>query len=128
MTTTDPSLDAVFELLAARRRRYLLYYLEDEDAEPVVELDDLADRISAWEEEWTDEDAVETDSPDAIRDDLHHVHLPRLADAGLVEYDARTRTVRNRETPNVEQWVRNEKQELRRLRDLFRADEPSEKD
>lgn len=36
---------------------------------------------------------------------LHHSILPRLADAGLVDYDARSRTARYRSNPNVETWL-----------------------
>lgn len=36
---------------------------------------------------------------------LHHSILPKLADAGLVDYDARSRTARYRVNPNVEAWL-----------------------
>ena len=50
MPSAFPSLDAVFELLSGRRRRYVLYYL-----------------------------AV-TDGRKTVRIDLHHNHLPRLVE------------------------------------------------
>lgn len=34
--------------------------------------------------------------PDQLRSALHHSHLPQLADADLVEYDARSQLVRYR--------------------------------
>ncbi|MFP9060951.1 hypothetical protein ACLI4R_10515 [Natrialbaceae archaeon A-chndr2] len=37
---------------------------------------------------------------------LHHVALPKLADFGFIEYDARSRTVRYRESPVLEQELR----------------------
>nr|WP_224338145.1 hypothetical protein [Haloprofundus halobius] len=33
---------------------------------------------------------------------LHHVDLPKLAAAGIIDYDARTHTIRYRGTPSVE--------------------------
>lgn len=36
---------------------------------------------------------------------LHHSILPGLADAGLVDYDARSRTARYRSHPIVEVWL-----------------------
>ncbi|QLG27919.1 hypothetical protein HUG10_10290 [Halorarum halophilum] len=36
---------------------------------------------------------------------LHHSILPKLANAGLVDYDARSRTARYRVDPNVETWL-----------------------
>lgn len=36
---------------------------------------------------------------------LYHSSLPRLADAGLVDYDARSKTVRSRTTAPIEEWV-----------------------
>lgn len=36
---------------------------------------------------------------------LHHTILPKLADAGLVDYDARSRTAHYRSHPAVEAWL-----------------------
>lgn len=36
---------------------------------------------------------------------LHHSILPRLADAGLVDYDTRSRTAHYRSHPTVEAWL-----------------------
>ncbi|WP_049896743.1 DUF7344 domain-containing protein [Natrialba chahannaoensis] len=67
-------LDSVYELLSASRRRYVLYYfLDNENAT----IDDLVRQVSEWES-----DVV----PRSIRVSLHHNHLPRLAEHGLVEY------------------------------------------
>lgn len=76
------SLDAIFQMLAAQRRRYALYVLS-RHAGPIT-LADLADEVASLEE--TTSERVATS--------LHHVHLPKLDDAGVADYDAEARTAR----------------------------------
>lgn len=67
-----------------------------------VRRDVLAHRIAAHEadgESWAD--AVET-----VRSELHHVHLPKLEGAGLLEYDADNGTVNYQDIPSAEGWER----------------------
>lgn len=73
-----PSTDAVLELLADRRRRAALRHLSTSDGE--VDLDDVIG-------------ALAPDDPTDLRVALHHHHLPRLDDAGVVTYDAAAGTV-----------------------------------
>lgn len=80
------SADAVFDLLSHRRRRLVVEHLSDGESE--TGLRELAGAIDS--EEMDDESAAPTDR---IALTLHHVHLPRLADADLVDYDAETNTV-----------------------------------
>ena len=75
-------LDTVYDLLADATRRRVLEDLYRRDESTV---EDLADRIG---------DA--SDGPeDAVRATiaLTHTHLPRLRDAGVIEYDERTGAV-----------------------------------
>lgn len=84
---------AIFEALVDRRRRYVLFSLLD-TSDGVAELDDLAEQVRRWER------AADGADPEAHRDrvlaSLYHVDVPRLADAGLVEFDPRSKTVRYR--------------------------------
>ena len=84
------SLDTVFALLRDQHRRYLVSFLADRDSP--VSLTELATAVAAWEND-AERDEVPPDRTEAIRAELHHNHLPKLADAGLVAYDAETRTV-----------------------------------
>ena len=72
------------------RRRAVLTALQDE--ETVVDRRALAERVAAIEN-----DAAPADVPDGTVDDvllsLHHVHLPKLDDAGYLAYDAGTSEV-----------------------------------
>lgn len=68
------------ELLVASRRRVALAIL-DERTEP-LEIDELAAAIAKRE-------ADEAVSVERIAIMLHHTHLPRIADAGVVDYDPR---------------------------------------
>lgn len=95
------SLDAVFEALRDRRQRYALYHLQEAE---ICGIDELTDRIAAWEQaegsgeqEKAENETLRTE----INAALHHHHLPRLDESGLVEYDERTCTVRFREPPLV---------------------------
>ncbi|MFC4550029.1 MULTISPECIES: DUF7344 domain-containing protein [Halorussus] len=117
--TAPQSLDALFGLLANRRRRYVLYCLSDA-GETDLSTDRVAEAVLERERDWDDApDAAGRNREDAIRTELHHEHLPRLADAGLIDYDSETRTVRNWNDPSLERWVDDESNELPRLRSLF---------
>ncbi|MFC7079662.1 DUF7344 domain-containing protein [Halorussus caseinilyticus] len=76
------SLDEIFETLAAERRRNALYVLYRR-AEGIT-LSELAEEIAGAE----DADA------ERVATSLHHVHLPKLADVGVADYDPAAETVR----------------------------------
>lgn len=85
---TDRTGD-LYAVLANRQRRYICWYLHRSDTD-VYTADELATEL------------VKASNPSGDRRDLeialHHTHLPKLAESGLVEYDARTTTVRVRDT------------------------------
>lgn len=86
METTDTSLsqDVVFELLSSPRRRYILYHLRQSN-EP-VELTTLAEQVAAWENE-TDVDSITEQERKRVYVSLYQTHIPRLDEAGVIEYD-----------------------------------------
>lgn len=75
--------DAVFDVLRNPRRQLALAYLRQQDR-PVT-LTELARRVTAGEVGVSPSE-VETDRVDRVRASLHHTHLPKLANLGLVEY------------------------------------------
>ena len=95
-----PSTDLLFELLADRRRRHILYCLTDQP-DGVAEFTDLVDAVVGHEPE-TDAGDRET-----IRTGLYHVHLPKLAEAGVIDYDTRSETVRYSRQPLLEECLAN---------------------
>jgi DNA-binding transcriptional ArsR family regulator len=80
-------IDLVFRAMAHPLRREALALLARRD--DVADVVELADRLGHLSEGKTDEQ---------LRVALHHVHLPLLRDAGLVEYDARTGIARHRDS------------------------------
>lgn len=76
------SLDDYLHLLANERRRLIITFLADRPGEPVP-VDRLEDLIV--EREWPDRGPVT--HRERVSIDLHHVQLPKLADADAVEYD-----------------------------------------
>jgi len=108
---TDPGeVSALFHALAHPHRRVVLYYL-DEHGE--ASLATLADCVTGWVESGPGADALaasvmrgkvgsergkispargETDHG-SVAVQLRHVHLPVLADAGLVTYDPGSESV-----------------------------------
>lgn len=119
MGKSQTPLDCLFEVLTDQRRRYVLYYLDEAD-DPVVTVAELADHLCTWEREWDDRTAQSTDTHrENIRIALHHVHLPQMADRGLIEYDARSLTVRSRIENSLLDAVQDEADECPRLEALF---------
>jgi len=92
MSADDDSLsqDVVFEVLHSPRRRYALCCLHDREG-PVA-LDDLIEEVAAHENDTHVEDISETDRK-RIYASLYQTHIPKLAEAGLVEYDQASGTV-----------------------------------
>jgi DNA-binding transcriptional ArsR family regulator len=68
--------DELFAVLSSSKRRFVLSHLAQRETSPA--LDPLAGALAEWSDDLSHEDA---------RIALHHVHLPKLRDAGLVEYD-----------------------------------------
>jgi hypothetical protein len=82
----DISRDECFELLSNHRRRYTLHYLQQNGEEAT--LGELADQIAAWENDITPED-VSYDQRKRVYTSLQQVHLPRMDDSGVVDFDDR---------------------------------------
>ena len=87
----DPSsLDDVFRALAASRRRAICRYFES-SGDDVAAFDDLVDFVVEDERAERGDDRSEHRREVAV--DLHHVHLPVLAEAGVAEFDPRSGSV-----------------------------------
>lgn len=76
-------LSALAALLGNARRRFVLRYLQLRDAPVTVE--ELAEAVARWE--CDDLDEITPHLSECILASLRHVHLPKLADAGLIRYD-----------------------------------------
>lgn len=90
-------LDHVYEALEHPRRRYLCYALLEDDEWSLAE---LAGKVAAWE---TDQPEDEVSEPERQRVyvSLYHSHVPKLADCGVVSFDADAETLSTAE--NAEQ-------------------------
>ncbi len=78
------SKDVIFELLKNRRRREVLQYLLE--SEETVTLGELAEQIAAWEND-IDVAALSSDQRKRVYVALYQTHLPKMDDAGIIEYD-----------------------------------------
>lgn len=93
---SSEAVDEFLRVLAHERCRFVLYYFARHSTEAAT-IDDLTDFIHDQNQRHVD--------PKRIRTRLHHVTLPRLADVGVLEYDARSNTARYRGQPTLEVWV-----------------------
>lgn len=78
----DVSTDSLLEVLASDLRRHSLRSVAE--ASRPLTLDDLAFEVTKRDSAVSVEDA---DAIDTARLRLHHVHLPKLEEHGLVRYD-----------------------------------------
>ena len=85
--TSLPTESELYDLLSSDTRRQLLDVLADSTAP--IGLLELAGAVTGREGvEGSDGDAV-----DSVVVGLHHNHLPRLEDAGLIQYDPESNRV-----------------------------------
>lgn len=90
MVQTSNQLSTLHSCLAHRRRRHVLSHLKDTE-EPQA-LADLAEYVAGRE---TDSSASEPDRElvKTVYGSLYHAHVPKLEEAGLVEYEQDDDTV-----------------------------------
>lgn len=77
--------DEAFHLLQNTRRRAVLRYLLDHDDDAFV-MRDVAEAIAAWEHDTTIEH-LHSDERQRVYIALYQSHLPKLSDAGVIDYD-----------------------------------------
>lgn len=85
MAESTEAVNDTFSALSNPVRRIVLYYLAEQ--ETPVTFDRLAIQVAAWRTD-SDPDAVDDATLTEIRTALYHVHLPKLADFGIITYKA----------------------------------------
>lgn len=120
----DIPLDTIFFLLSDQRRRYALYCLHRLPGN-VIELDELVQYVRAMEtysrskpsdidvtsdtdssaDSDRDSDGGDADENHKVAVALLHSHLPKLANAGVIEYDARSGAIRYWVHPSLQEWI-----------------------
>ena len=80
----DPMSEAVAEALSHPHRRFTLAYLSQQERS--ISLEELAAHLAAWEADVSVADLDDRDVR-ATMQSLYSVHLPTLAESGLVGFD-----------------------------------------
>lgn len=86
----DINTGALFDILSDSRRRFVFACLQ-EYVTPMA-LGDVADELATWEYD-TEITEIPAEEVKSIYVSLYHVHIPRMADIGLVEYSQERDTV-----------------------------------
>ncbi|WP_312908275.1 DUF7344 domain-containing protein [Natronosalvus caseinilyticus] len=84
MLVEEVSVDEILELLSHQRRRAVLDFLLTHDR-PLT-LNDLRNEV-VEEEQNTDITEIPSQQVKQTHISLHHVHIPKLEDKGVVNYD-----------------------------------------
>ena len=97
------SPDTILYVVADEHRCAILNAVTNA-SEKTLEFEVLVDHVADW---VGDEDAERASDEHRrrVRIALHHTHLPKLADAGIVDYDQRGHKVRYRSHPMVEEYL-----------------------
>lgn len=109
----DRSMDVIFDALSDRHRRHILVSLLEHGQE--IALSELAEEIAARDtgpprsEVPPHASRTRTEVPEdrvqQLATSLYHVHIPKLADAGVLEYDPDRGIVRPTESTRQIQHV-----------------------
>lgn len=79
------SQDELFELLSSARRRFILFYLQQNPMP--IELQTLAEELAAWENE-TAVDDLTPQQRKRVYVSLYQTHIPKLEELGIISYDS----------------------------------------
>lgn len=80
------SLDLVFEILKNSRRREVIHYLRDHEADERVSLGELAEHVAAIENDTTT-DQLTSSQRKRVYVGLYQCHLPKMDDMGVVDFN-----------------------------------------
>ncbi len=89
--TKDLSETVMLKAIAHHQRREILRFLMD-SSDATTTIDDLVKYLKSREIEQTGNHPG--CSSTEIKISLHHIHLPKLEEAGLIEYDQRSEELR----------------------------------
>lgn len=89
-------VDRILTSLQDVHRRYLLYHLQEEGSS---DLETAACCVAA-RDRGCDPDEVPAELHNRFKTELYHIHLPKLADLNIIDYDARTGAIRVRNPPD----------------------------
>lgn len=78
-------LNQIFDLLSEERRRYALYYLEQQDGP--VSVDDVAEQVAKWET-GSATVSIPEEKLREIEVELYHNDLPKASEAQCITYDS----------------------------------------
>lgn len=91
------TLDTVFDLLRNERRRYVLYYLDEQEGR--VSLEELTEEIAKGE---ANDSEILAEDYEEVELSLHHTHLPKSTAAEFIEYDVEKGEVYVHGSPDAE--------------------------
>lgn len=98
----------VFSILSVEYNRYVLQYFQ-ESAGQVASMEELAEYVATRESKsgcvLSHSEESGRSNPDRVAIRLAHATLPKLADAGVVDYDRRHHTVRYRGHQQMEPYL-----------------------
>lgn len=97
-----PSIYEVMSVLDQPIRREILQYFSEGTEQEVVEANvgELVEYLSG-----RDSHTGQTPSDDRIALQLHHLHLPKLAETGVIEYDPNEQLVRYQGDTSLERYL-----------------------
>ena len=84
------TLDRVFDLLSKERRRYALYYLEEQEGP--VSVDEVAAQVADWENSDATGETIEKEIEN-VKMNLYHIDLPKASEATHIQYNRKEGTV-----------------------------------
>lgn len=99
--TTRLGDDEFYRALADQTRRRLTYYLTEQSK---TTIEDITTTLVGWEVMGEGSMASPSDHKE-IRTALEHVHLPMLADGGLIEYDRDSGIVAGEDLHENVEWL-----------------------
>lgn len=103
-STDAQSLNLIFTLLSNQRRRRVVTVLLERES-PIA-LHELVTAVASWETDETEWADVSADLTDEVAAALHHVHLPKLDEADLIDYDTETNAVTSARTEVLSPFFR----------------------
>lgn len=85
-TDAELTRDDIFHVLQCRRRRLVLKYLHEYTGDEPADMSDIAEHIAALEHDTT-VDALRSKQRQRVYIALYQSHLPKMDDAGVVDYN-----------------------------------------